>query len=216
MSTVEELRRYLDELLYRIKFGLDYYRAWEELNKATRSHNKAICFANDFFSVVHESLLHSMMSEVIKLYDNHSDCCSVVRLHAHCTATNTICKYLKNTPQKLENYLKTMDAFSDFLKKKETIQTITNLRIRRDKYYMHSDKRYFGKIERLVNEAPFSFEETKELFGEAFRFCFILYKLLGETEWHPNMYQNCLVHKRDFSGLNKLLTMCERYSHDKQ
>lgn len=212
MSAIDELKEYSNELLYRIKLGIDYYRAWNELNIAIRTHSEVIHIANDFFSVVHESLLNSMMSEIIKLYDEHPNCRSVVKLNRCCMDTNDINKYLKSCPQKLDQYLAIRNTFDAYLKKKETIQIIANLKMRRDKYYMHSDKHYFGEIQRLVDTAPFSFDEAEELFREAFNFCYVIYELLSDSKWQPGIHQTCLVHKRDFSGLNKLLDMCQQYN----
>lgn len=214
MSAIDELKEYSNELLYRIKLGLDYYRAWNALNIAIRTHNEVIYIANDFFSVVHESLLNSMMSEIIKLYDEHPDCRSVVKLNTRCMDTYDINKYLKSHPQKLEQDLTIRDTFDVFLKKKETVQIMANLKIRRDKYYMHSDKQYFREIRRLVDAAPFSFDEAETLFGEAFNFCSTIYELLSDSKWQPNIHQTCLVHKRDFSGLNELLDMCQQCSNE--
>ena len=87
---------------------------------------------------------------------------------------------------------------------------MANLKIRRDKYYMHNDKQYFREIRRLVDAAPFSFDEAETLFGEAFNFCSTIYELLSDSKWQPNIHQTCLVHKRDFSGLNELLDMCQQ------
>ena len=71
---------------------------------------------------------------------------------------------------------------------------------------MHNDGKRI-RIQTLVDEHSFSFNEAEILISEAKEFCSILYELATDKAWKPLLHQGTrLEHIRDFSGLKCLLS----------
>ncbi len=205
---LHEIKTESEVRLYQIKRCEDYYSAWKSLNLAIAQYNKQICIAGDFFSVVYEALLNSMMAELIKLYDKHEDTLSVIKLLRKCQSTKEFKIAFCDISEKDARYRDTLAAFKCFMEEEATKAFLQNLIARRDKYYMHNDEKELD-VQALINKYPFSFEEAEKLISEAKRFCEGLYQLSTNNEWIPFLYQkNRLEHVRDFSGLQKLLGTC--------
>lgn len=200
-----------NELLYRCKLGEEYFTAWKELNEGFNEYNKAVGIASDFFAVVNEALLNSMMMELSKLYDSHRDAITLRKLFEQCKAADILAEQEGTAGKEKASFKVAFQNMGNYLEgENEKSKLLTALKTRRDKYYMHSDPKYFQNIQGLVEDSPLYFGEIEELFNAARCFCEALYELLSGTQWKPQLHQGCLVHKRDFSGLKKLLATAER------
>ena len=205
-----EIEKISNEFLYQIKRCEEYYFAWKELQNAYNLYNKQICVAQDFFSVVNEALLNSMMIELIKIYDYHRDAISMGKLLNRCQSDKSFINAFVDNEKKNELYIMAVKNFNEFLNMENTKNTLKNLNKRRDGFYMHNDGKQgrFYNIQSLIEEHPFSFEEMEALIKQAKDFCEKMYSLSAEKEWKPGVHQgNKLEHEREFKGLHNLMSM---------
>jgi len=201
LFALKELEATSSKYLYKIKQCEDYYNAWKALCSAITQYNKQLSIAGDFFSVTYHALLNSTIIELIKLYDPHKDALSLIHFLNTCTSRKDLSYAFLDYPEKHKLYKNICATFNSFISNAPAKNLIT----RRDKYYMHSDKK-IHHYQTLITDAPLSFNDIEELISNAKTFCSTIYQLSTDNSWKPLLsIENTLEHTRDFSGLQTLL-----------
>ena len=196
---------YANELLYRIKWGKDYLNACEIYRSCCPEETaKKIHLAKDFFSVAFEALNYAMMMEVIKLCEEDRQVKSVPRFFNFFQSNSEIKKFVGLVKKDTE-YKMLLRVFEEYWNAYETKQIVSDIKTRRDNYYAHSDKKYFGNIDDLVNNTSVCYDDINVFLNKSHEFVSGVYLLLTGVEWQPKLHQNALVREKDCSDLFKLL-----------
>ena len=207
-SQNKQLINTITELLFFVKEGKEYIDARNVLNNALFHYKREVYIAKNFFVVAMNSLTYSAMSLLIKLYDKHKDSVSIRKIINTCLSTNVLTFGSSSSKIKYNDIYKLVSDFQDYIESNDMI--LENLLIRRDKYYMHNDPKYFYDVSSLVKDAPFTFDDISNLFSKAQLICNALYEyFVGEPWDSTKCLRNGILfdHDRDFNGINRLLEL---------
>lgn len=190
------------ELLYQIKEVTEYFDAGKAIRKAPDlGYGDQIHIANDFFAVAGRALDYSVMVGLAKLCSRDDG--SVDWLYRHCKSNEG---EFNLTGDSLGELREILSDFESFRQEHEAI--VLNIKIRRNKYYAHNDKKYFQNRKGLVDDAPLSYDDIENVLNSLRKFCMGIYFLLAREEWKPVLHQGCLEHPRNCNDLYQLLNIC--------
>lgn len=197
----DELKKLIENYLYRIVNANDQYRLYCYLHERKADRLEELNMAPAFFSTVFDSLKQCFVIEIFKLYDINSDT-GLIKLFNICMNCS------KLFPNKRYNEFhqtdlktgKTVDTLRDEIKidvmqdinklRKELIDKesiVNNLRGQRDKFYAHLDKKYFMNKRDLSKDFPVSFDDVELLLDFAGEMCnTLLLDLCGEAIFYQS------------------------------
>ena len=187
----------IETLLFEIKHAKEYLAAFNALNKAYSEYRNVMCKAKRFFSLCKTTFIDDFTAETIKVYDQNS----YFNIISLC---DDFIEYSYNNALLDAEGIKALRYFLEFKRKNKTIK---NLKIRRNKYYFHTDKEYILNYEKEKMKTTMSFNDMEELLKQAEALCLSLYKSIAHKDWDGKLFRGCLEPERDPNDLFNLLKM---------
>lgn len=201
----------VDELLYQVKHCEEYFNAYLALKAASEKYEKEFFYAKDFFCITRQALCDSYMAELIKLYDMHPDAVSIQRIIDYCKGAADFNQVLyRLSPEKRRLLEDEIEKIEDFKNSEPIKNNIDSLITRRDKYYMHRDRKYFANTKKLEEDAPLDFSQTQMLINGAKLFLSRIYGIMTGQMWQPGIHQKIKEREMFPDDLLKLLEMCKQ------
>ncbi len=200
---VNNVAEYASELLYRIKWGMDF---WDACTVYHFERSGKYCFVMDsidFFKVSYEALNVALMMEVAKLSDCDASSKSVWKFYKYCEADRNNRTYVKNKNDEYYNNL--LGGFKKFWDDETVKGVIEKIKTRRDKYYAHNDKGYFHDLQTLIEQNTVYYGEVKLLLEKYQWFCSSMYEFFTGEVWQPQYHQGTPVKERDCKDIVNLL-----------
>ena len=206
-SSREEIVHLIDEILYQLKRCEESHNAYLCIRNASLSEYGIILTkANNFFAITWQALIDNAVTEIIKVYDIDQNSFSFP------TFINGYNIYIhKNGTFIIDNDLiEIISKGMEFLKRSDIEKILYNLRMRRNKHYMHNDIDYYFDLNKLREKFPFNFTDMELLIHGAKTTCLNLYSYFTHKEWQPGIHQGKLWEKpRDPQDLYHLLDLCK-------
>lgn len=140
-NLINELNSYYSQYIYLV----DIMNVFEHLGKFKVEEQK---IAPNYFSITYAALIDSFMLTFARLYDNSKQTKSIQNLIDKCKKNI----FLFSEQEKVENKL---NEFEHKMKEDEFISpAITTIKYRRDKLFVHNDKKLFNHPENDSSHLP--------------------------------------------------------------
>jgi len=188
----DELIKYANELLYRIKYVKELMDACLAYNKVYDSGNIVyLKNANDYFTITNKACRDMLVLETAKLFDNHKDSYSVRKFINRCQTSSEFSKAHKARINSI------IESFTEYLNTSETDTFINDIKVRRDNYHAHVGKKYFYNIDELNRTTSVLYTGLNELLEKTDSFCKDIYFVIYGKDWTPSIHQNIFDPERD-------------------
>ncbi len=181
--TRENIIEYAEALHYRVRIINSYRRIYKHLCDKKEQYNDVLNFAPTYFKLTTRALVHDLMVEMCKLFENDKQVMSIIKLYNICEQNQSIFPVTRSFERdgKKEEY-----AFSIhevLLITKENLEhfnkAILNLKNQRDLIWAHSDKNHIISPNIVEKGTPVSWGEIEDLLQ--FASDFLNQLLLGLT-----------------------------------
>jgi len=190
--------------MHHIMWANNYFCAYNSIYDGGQKYYDEVCLANTFFTITRYSLISSMLMEIIKLFDSREEKC-LLKLIELCMEHMDIFpagKYYVLWKDAI--IVNSIDELLNLAKKElENLEpSLLSLKIRRDKYYAHNDKKYFSRNASLSDDCPIVENEIEYFLRYAAGVCNSLLGALIDQHTYPK-YIGC-------DDLEKLLMCAHR------
>lgn len=140
-NIIEEINSYYDHYVYMA----DVMAVYEHIGNF--DSNK-LEIAPNFFKIVYASTIDSYMLTFARLYDNSEQTKSITNLIMKCRKNISLFNNIEEVESKLTEFEKRMET-DEFL-----LPAIETIKHRRDKLFVHNDKKYFNHPEKDNSSLP--------------------------------------------------------------
>lgn len=162
-----------------------------------------------FFNVVQDSLINSAITITMKLYDKNRDSFTISKVintlennkDIFLNEYESIYHFPENSKMEADKITFTIDKLKLFEIAKEKIRTkekiISDMKTKRDNYYMHLDEKYIKDFSELDRECPISINDVKNLLEDADEILNSFYSSIKGIKLKPKT--------KDIDDVNELL-----------
>ncbi|WP_103108562.1 AbiU2 domain-containing protein [Brevibacillus reuszeri] len=153
-SEKENLVDYLELLMSDLNHTYSKLELWFHLKNKTETRHAVLNLAPVYFQLTMDSLLNDVIVRIARVYDRNG----YGTIHTFQKKIRSQMQLFPMEPSDIEAILK--DNEQDMIKQKAPLK---NLYYWRNKYYVHSDRKYFYDQAQLGIDAPITYGELKEL-----------------------------------------------------
>lgn len=136
-NIIEEINSYYDHYVYMA----DVMAVCEHIGNFINFDSNKLEIAPNFFKIVYASTIDSYMLTFARLYDNSEQTKSITNLITKCRKNISLFNNIEEVESKLTEFEKRMET-DEFL-----LPAIETIKHRRDKLFVHNDKKYFNHPE---------------------------------------------------------------------
>lgn len=143
-NIIEEINSYYDHYAYMA----DVMAVCEHIGNFINFDSNKLEIAPNFFKIVYASTIDSYMLTFARLYDNSEQTKSITNLITKCRKNISLFNNIEEVESKLTEFEKRMET-DEFL-----LPAIETIKHRRDKLFVHNDKKYFNHPEKDNSYLP--------------------------------------------------------------
>lgn len=170
--SAEQLKVELNQFISNLMYATHSFKAYKNLLKSIREYNQEINMMSEFVHIVLFSLQETFILETYKLVDDDSEK-NLKRFLENCKCNMRLFKqeirygFIDEKDNEVDvcsrkiDILKEVKLIEDELEKYDGL--ITKLKVLRDKYYAHMDRKYFLNPDQVFTDNHITFEEIEEI-----------------------------------------------------
>lgn len=203
---------YAHTLMGHIRIVFAYLDTYKTLCNNSKEHRDAMNQTPLFFTVIYRSLVHEIMIDMCKLFEDNKQVLSIKKFHSICEQNQKVFFKVRQNengdcteiPYNIKNILEL--AKNDFLKHSKAIK---NLKEQRDTIWAHSDKRFVLNPNKVENDSPVEWGVIEQLLQFASDFVNSIIMGLTNSIESPffNSQRDC---KTCSENVEKLLSLLEK------